>query len=66
MSDPVQKAIDNYIAMEQDAKIMDMLRKGVITKIERWPNGVWRADNATAFALADTPHDAVRNLLKPV
>jgi hypothetical protein len=59
----IQKAIDNYIAMEQDAKIMDLIRKDVITGIERWDNGQWRVFTRTGFAVGDTPHDAVQQLL---
>lgn len=63
MSDPIQKAIDNYIAMEQDARVMDLIRKGELLGIQRLGDGRWRVDSAKGFALAKYPHDAIQQLL---
>jgi hypothetical protein len=62
----IQKAIDNYIAMEEDAKIMELIRKGVITGIEMWDDARWRVFTKSGFAVGDSPQLAVREMLKHV
>ena len=62
----IQKAIDNYIAMEEDAKIMDLLRKRVISGIEQWDDGRWRIFAGNGFFIGDTPQLAIQEMRKHV
>jgi uncharacterized protein (DUF2164 family) len=63
MDDFVVKAIEDYMRMEHDAKVIELLRKQTITGISRPIGGQWRVDTLVQFFLADTLEEALAKAL---
>lgn len=65
MTDVVQQAVDRYIQMEKDAEVIQLLRQGHITGVEKFGDE-WRVDTRTHFFARPTLEEAVRAALKGV
>lgn len=63
MTDAIQQAVDRYIQMEKDAEVIQLMRQGHITGIERFGNE-WRVDTRTHFYARPTLEEAVLAALK--
>lgn len=59
----ITKAVNQYIQMEKDAAIMQLLRTGNLTQISN-KGGYWRADTPKTFSIGDTLEEAVKDVLK--
>jgi hypothetical protein len=62
MNDEIQQAIDNYIQMEMDAEVINLMRLGYITGVEKTSDG-WRVDSPTHFYMRPTLTEAVQAAL---
>ena len=64
MGDFVVKAVEAYIQMERDARVIDLLRKEVIKGVSRLIGGQWRVDTLVQFFVADTLEEALGQALE--
>lgn len=64
MGDPVVKAVEAYIQMERDAKIIDLMRKDVIKGVSRLIGGQWRVDTLAQFFVADRLEEALAKAME--
>lgn len=64
MGDFVVKAVEAYIQMERDAKIIEALRAGTLTGVSRLIGGQWRADTLAQFFVGDTLEEVVQKALE--
>lgn len=60
--DAIQQAVDRYIQMEKDAEVIDLLRHGYITGVEKFGDE-WRVNTRTHFYIRPTLEEAVRTAL---
>lgn len=62
MNDEIQKAIDRYMQMEMDAEVINLMRLGYITGVEKTNDG-WRVDSPTHFFIRPVLQEAVQAAL---
>lgn len=64
MGDFVVEAVENYMRMERDAKVIELLRKETITGVSRLIGGQWRVDTLAQFYIADTLEAALERAIQ--
>lgn len=64
MGDFVVKAVEAYIQMEKDARVIDLMRKDVIKGVTRLIGGQWRVDTSAQFFVADKLEEALAKALE--
>ena len=64
MGDFVVKAVEAYIQMEKDARVIDLMRKDVIKGVTRLIGGQWRVDTLAQFFVADRLEEALGQALE--
>jgi len=64
MGDFIVKAVEAYIQMEKDARVIDLMRKDVIKGVTRLIVGQWRVDTSAQFFVADKLEEALAKALE--
>ena len=64
MGDFVVEAVENYMRMERDANVIELLRNETITGVSRMIGGQWRVDTLVQFYIADTLEAALERAIQ--